>query len=38
MLISGHNTRSVCGRYNPVDERNLHDAADKLNKLLTANQ
>jgi len=33
MLIS-HKTRSVFERYNIVDERNLHDAADKLYKHL----
>lgn len=36
MLISGHKTRSVFERYNIVDERDLHDAADKLYKHLHA--
>ena len=34
MLISGHKTRSVFERYNVVDERDLHDAADRLYKRL----
>jgi hypothetical protein len=35
MLISGHKTRSVFERYKIVDERDLHDAADKLYRHLT---
>jgi len=35
MLISGHKTRSVFERYNIVDERDLHEAADKLYKHLS---
>jgi hypothetical protein len=35
MLISGHKTRSVFERYNIVDERNLHDAADRLYRHVT---
>jgi hypothetical protein len=34
MLIGGHKTRSVFERYNIVDERDLHGAADKLYKHL----
>ncbi len=34
MLISGHKTRSVFERYNIVDERDLHDAADKMYQYL----
>jgi integrase len=36
MLISGHKTRSVFERYNIVDERDLHAAADKLYQHLHA--
>ena len=34
MMISGHKTTSMFSRYNIVDERDLHDAADKLAKYL----
>jgi integrase len=34
MRISGHKTDAVFARYNIVDERDLHDAADKLAKHL----
>jgi integrase len=34
--ISGHKTDAVFARYNIVDERDLHDAADKLNKHMAA--
>jgi hypothetical protein len=32
MLISGNKSRSVFERYNMVDERDLHDAAEKLSR------
>jgi hypothetical protein len=38
MPISGHKTTSIFNRYNIVDERDLHDAADKLNKHLNGGQ
>ncbi len=34
MLISGHKTRNVFERYNVADERDLHDAADRLGRYL----
>jgi hypothetical protein len=34
MMISGHKTTNMFSRYNIVDERDLHDAADKLAKYL----
>ena len=34
MMISGHKTGSMFSRYNIVDERDLHDAGDKLAKYL----
>jgi integrase len=36
MMISGHKTTSTFSRYNIVDERDLHDAADKLAKYLNS--
>jgi integrase len=34
MLISGHKTRSVFERYNIIDERDIHDAGQKLTSYL----
>jgi hypothetical protein len=36
MLISGHKTRSIFDRYNIVSERDLQEAARRLDKFLNS--